>query len=277
MITLMQAASRVSASLDPGVLWALALVSALVWCLRSARHQGIDVRSMYWAGVWACLGGLWGGHIMGLFVHGWPGGPLAWLQFWDSSKSYYGGLIGGAAAVALFCRSRRVGISGYAHVGTPAVALGYAIGRLGCFLNGDDYGSLTRVPWGVTFPPGTEAYQAHLTQGWIRAGDPWTLPVHPVQLYASLTGLGIFVILTCCRGKRLDDRLWLFTTLYGASRFLLEFLRGDFHAVLGPLSLPQVLSLGLIAVGIVFGTRGRGWFAWRAGRLAAAAGTAVIS
>jgi phosphatidylglycerol:prolipoprotein diacylglycerol transferase len=229
---------------------------ALAYAVYSCRRSSLDPRSMYWAGVCACLGGLFGGHLMGLFVHGWPSGPFAVLRFWDSSKSYYGGLIGGAVALMVFCRLRRLSVLSYADASTPAVALGYAVGRVGCFLNGDDYGTLTRMPWAVTFPPGTEAYQAHLLRGWIHSGDAWTLPVHPVQLYASLTGLGLFAILTFWRGRRPGDSLWLFAALYGAARFLLEYLRGDFRAVLGPFSLPQIFSLALLGAGIAFAMRG---------------------
>jgi len=214
---------------------------------------------------------------MGLFVHGWSGDPMALLRFWDSSKSYYGGLLGGGLAAALLFRRWKLPVLAYADAGVPAVALGYAIGRIGCFLNGDDYGTLTRLRWAVVFPSGTEAYTAHLSNGWIRPGDSWSLPVHPTQLYASLLGLGLFAILGSWRAKRPGDRLWLFFLLYGASRFLLEYFRGDFHPVLGALSLPQLFSLGLIAAGIILGTRGRGWFVWRTGRLVADPGTAVIS
>src|ERR1035438_679405 len=83
------------AGLDPGVVWAIALVVALAYSIRSGRLLGLDPRSMYWTGACAYLGGLWGGHLMGLAVHGWQGGPLGLLAFWDGAKSYYGGLLGG--------------------------------------------------------------------------------------------------------------------------------------------------------------------------------------
>jgi phosphatidylglycerol:prolipoprotein diacylglycerol transferase len=236
----------------PGVIWAAALVAALLHAVHSASRLQLDRRYMYWTGVWALLGGLWGGHILSRIVEGSSGGLWVWLQFWESSKSYFGGLIGGALAGAIYLRCRKLPLRPYADATVPAVSLGYAIGRIGCFLNGDDYGSITHVPWAVVYPPGAEAYAAHVSRGWISPGAAWSLPIHPVQIYASLLGLSMFVALAKWRPKRAGDRLCLFIGLYGAGRFAMEWLRGDFRAVLGPLSLPQVFSLLFIvgALGI---------------------------
>jgi phosphatidylglycerol:prolipoprotein diacylglycerol transferase len=242
--------SRFLAALDPEFVWAAALLAALAYSVRSARRSGLDPRSMYWAAVFAILGGLWGGHLLGLFVHGWEGGPLAFFQFWKGGKSYYGGLMGGGIAGGLFFYYRKVPVLVYADAGMPAVALGYAIGRLGCFLNGDDYGTVSRVPWAVVYFSSTEVHAAQVARGWISPGAMWSLPVHPVQLYASLLGLCLFVWLTNWRPMRAGSRFCAFVISYGLARFIMEFVRGDFRAVLGPLSLPQVFSLIFILVGV---------------------------
>jgi phosphatidylglycerol:prolipoprotein diacylglycerol transferase len=132
----------------------------------------------------------------------------------------------------------------------PALALGYAIGRLGCFLNGDDYGTVSRVPWAVVYPSGTEAHADHVARGWISPGATWSLPVHPVQLYAALLGLCLFIWLANWRPMRAGSRFCAFVISYGVARFIMEWVRGDFRAVLGPLSLPQVFSLIFILVGM---------------------------
>jgi phosphatidylglycerol:prolipoprotein diacylglycerol transferase len=243
-------ASRFLADLDPEFVWAAALLAALAYSVRSARRSGLDPRNMYWAVVFAILGGLWGGHLLGLFVHGWGGGPLSLFQFWQGGKSYYGGLLGGGIAGGLFFYYRKLPVLAYADASMPALALGYAIGRLGCFLNGDDYGSVSTVPWAVVYPSGTEAHAAHVARGWISPGAIWSLPVHPVQLYASLLGLWLFVWLANCRPMRVGSRFCAFVISYGVARFIMEFVRGDFRAVLGPLSLPQVFSLVFILVGV---------------------------
>lgn len=243
------APSRFLAGLDPGLVWAAALLAALAYSVRSARRLGLDPRSMYLVGVCALAGGLWGSQLLGLIVHGWQGGPFAWLRVWEGGKSYYGGLLGGALAGAAFLRFRRLSLLSYADAVVPAVALGYAIGRLGCFLNGDDYGTLSHLPWAVRYAVGTEAHAAHAARGWIGPGEIWSLPIHPVQLYASLLGLGLFLLLATWRPQRLGNRFCRFMVLYGAARFAMEWLRGDFRAVLGPLSLPQVFSLLFVIAG----------------------------
>jgi phosphatidylglycerol:prolipoprotein diacylglycerol transferase len=236
-------APRYLTSPDPGLVWSVAVLAALAYAVRSARRSGLDPRSMYWAVTCAVLGGFFGGHLLDLFVHGWQGGPLAIFQFWSGGKSHYGGLIGGGIAGGLFFHYRKLPVLAYADAAMPALALGYSVGRLGCFLNGDDYGTLTNLPWSVVYPPGTEAYADHLVRGWIAGGAAWSLPIHPVQLYASLQGLCFFVLLANWHPKRPGMRLCTYILGYGVVRFFMEWVRGDFRAVLGPFSLPQLFSL----------------------------------
>ena len=256
--SLLSAASRYQTSLDPGLVWSVALLAALAYAVRSAGRSGLDPRGMYWAVTCAIFGGLWGGHLLGLMVHGWRGGPLALLDFWQGGKSWYGGLLGGGLAGGLFFHYKKLPVLAYADASMPAVALGYSIGRLGCFLNGDDYGTLSHMPWAVTYPPGTEAYADHLARGWITPAASSSLPIHPVQLYASLLGLCLFVLLADWRPQRIGSRSCAFLVLYGAARFCMEqWLRGDFRAVLGSFSLPQIFSLLFVVAGaaICFGMR----------------------
>lgn len=243
-------ALRLLANLDPGFVWIAALLVAFAYALRSARLDALDPRGMYWAGVCALLGGLWVSHWTGLYVYGTGGDPLVALRFWTGGKTFFGALLGGACAGALFLHVLRLPILPYADAVAPAVALGYSIGRLGCFLNGDDFGTLTRVPWSVQYPPGTEAFAAHVTRGWIASSADWSLRVHPVQLYLALVGLTLFVLLTRARRSFPGSRAMLYFIVYGAARFSLEWLRGDFVPVFGPFSLWQLSSLLLIGAGV---------------------------
>jgi phosphatidylglycerol:prolipoprotein diacylglycerol transferase len=255
------AASRMSAIIRPDVVTSVALLAALSYALRSARLSGLGVRNMYWAVVCSLLAGLWGGHLLSLLVHGWEGGPLALFQFAQGGKSLFGGLLLGGLAAGLYFHYRKLPVLPYSDAAIPAVALGYCIGRIGCFLNGDDYGTLSHVPWAVTYPAGTEAYADHSARGWISPGAALSLPIHPVQLYSSLVGFCLFVLLACWRPKRHGSRLCAFLVLYGTARFFMEHLRGDFRAVLGPLSLPQIFSLLFVLLGL--------WLKWHAADKAA--------
>jgi phosphatidylglycerol---prolipoprotein diacylglyceryl transferase len=249
--------SITSVYVKPEVLTSVALLTALAYAVRSARRSGLDPRAMYWAVTSAIVGGLFGGHLMNLFVHGWQG-PYSLLQFWQGGKSWYGGLLGGGLVGGLYFHYRKLPVLAYADAAMPAVALGYSIGRLGCFLNGDDYGTLSSLPWAVAYPPGSEAYLSHLSRGWIGPEAVASLPIHPMQLYASLFGLCLFVFLSAWRPRRDGRRLFSFLILYGVTRFFMEqWFRGDFRAVLGPFSLPQLFSLLLILTGGVLWMRER--------------------
>jgi phosphatidylglycerol---prolipoprotein diacylglyceryl transferase len=237
-------------ALDPGFVWAGAILSAMAYAVSAARRESLDTRAVYWACVLAIVFGLWGGHLLGIVYYGTDGRPWAWLRFWSGGQAQYGGLIAGAAAVLLFLKIRKISLLTYADVIAPGVALAVAIGRIGCFLNGDDFGSLSRLPWAVRFPAGTEAYADHVTRGWIAPTDALSLPVHPVQLYATLVWLGFFVVLVVYRPGRPGLRLALFACLQGVGRFVEQYFRGDFRPVLGPLSLTQLISLFFIAMGV---------------------------
>ena len=236
-------------SLDPGLVWSAALLGALVYSLRSARRSGLDPRAAYWAGVLGLFFGVWGGHLLGIYYYGTDGRPFAWFRFWSGGQAQYGGLIAGALAVIVYLKIKKLSILRYGDAMAPAVALGVAIGRIGCFLNGDDFGKLSRLPWAMRFGPGTEAYADHLQRGWISASDAWSLPVHPVQLYCSLFWLGLFALLACLPMKRTGVGFSLLLIAHGAGRFAEQLFRGDFQTFLGPLSLTQLISIVLVAVG----------------------------
>jgi phosphatidylglycerol:prolipoprotein diacylglycerol transferase len=242
-------APRIIAGIRPDVVTSVALLAALAYAARSARISGLSARAMYWAVVCSLLAGLWGGHLLSLLVHGWQGGPMAVFQFVQGGKSLFGGLLVGGLAAALFFHYRKLPVLAYADAAMPALALGYAIGRIGCFLNGDDFGTLSYLPWAVTYPAGTEAFADHVTRGWINPTAASSLPIHPVQLYLSFVGLCLFVLLVNWRPETPGSRLCTYLVVYGITRFFMELLRGDFRAVLGPFSLPQLFGLLFVFTG----------------------------
>jgi phosphatidylglycerol:prolipoprotein diacylglycerol transferase len=187
--------------------------------------------------------------LLGFYDYGLPSGPFNPLS---RGKSFLGGLFGGVLGAVAYLRIRRVSAARYGDVLVAALALGYAVGRVGCFFNGCDYGVCTPLPWGHSYPPGTEAYAAHLARGWITAESPVSLPVHPVQLYASACGFVIFAILLARKPPWPGANLCLFAISYGAYRYCIEFLRGDFHSFVLGLSLPQAVSILLVAGGVAF-------------------------
>jgi len=137
---MVQTMQQFLAALDPGYVWAAAMLGALAYTVRSARREELDLRIVYWAGVLAIVFGLWGGHLLGIVYYGTDGRPFAWLRFWSGGQAQFGGLIAGAIAVFLFLKARKISLLTYADAIVPAVALGVSLGRIGCFLNGDDLG-----------------------------------------------------------------------------------------------------------------------------------------
>ena len=129
-----------------------------------------------------------------------------------------------------------------------AVSIGYAFGRTGCFLRGDDYGKPTSLPWGMSFPQGA---------------PPTTVRVHPTQLYEIGATLVIFCILywlVSPRMKREGSLMFAYAILAGVERFLVEFIRTNKPVALG-LTQQQWIAIAMFFVGIAgvwwFETHGR--------------------
>jgi len=192
-------------------------------------------------GVDAALAGVLGGLIGAKLV--WAiefrgDGPFLSLILSRGGLSWFGGLFGGVGAGLWFLHRQRIPILAALAAAAPALAAGHAIGRIGCFLVGDDYGRPTDLPWGVAFPRGL---------------PPTTIPVHPTQLYEA-AGLAVIVWLLI-RWRRADAAdavvFGRYLLLAGALRFLIEFIRVN-APVVGPLTLAQLFSATIMITGLWF-------------------------
>jgi phosphatidylglycerol:prolipoprotein diacylglycerol transferase len=160
-----------------------------------------------------------------LFGNLFSGSGLVWL----------GGLVGGALGVIIWAWRR--GFLGIAllDVCAPALAAGYAIGRVGCQLSGDgDYGTHSDLPWAMSYPHGTV---------------PTTDTVHPTPVYETLAMGAVALLLWNLRDRFRPGLLFaLYLVLAGLERLLVEFIRRNDDAALG-LTLPQLISVGMILAG----------------------------
>jgi phosphatidylglycerol:prolipoprotein diacylglycerol transferase len=172
---------------------------------------------------------------------------------------WYGGFVGGAAGVLLNGWRLKVPARWTFHLCAPALAAAYALGRIGCFIVNDDYGHPTTLPWGVKFPQGLPPSTAeNLQHQFGIAVPPGTDPaevlaVHPTQLYEVVLMLIAFAVLWRLR-VRPRPVGWLFGIYLiwaGLERFLIEFVRAKDDRFFGPLTLAQVVSLGLVLLGIL--------------------------
>lgn len=161
--------------------------------------------------------------------------PVIDLLFSRGGLSWFGGLLGGVGTGLWMLRRKRIPIIPALAAATPGLAVGHAIGRIGCFLVGDDYGRPSDLPWAVAFPEGL---------------PPTLVPVHPTQLYEALALSVVAWALIRWRRRGVDDPTVLgrYFVLAGSVRFLIELVRVNLP-ILGPLTLAQLISAGLIAAG----------------------------
>lgn len=224
------------------------------WAIQlDLRRRGLDEEYAADIVIAAVVGGLVGAKIWYVALTG----QLSAL-FSRGGLVWYGGFLGGTAGVLLNGWRKRVPTRFTVEVTASALALGYALGRVGCFLVNDDYGIPTALPWGVRFPRGMPPTTvSELT----RAGavfphgtDPLqVVAVHPTQLYETALMLLAFWWLWRHREHR-HATGWLFAcylVMAGIERFSIEFIRAKDDRLLGPFTLAQAASVGLVVVGLV--------------------------
>ncbi|MEA2461989.1 MAG: phosphatidylglycerol---prolipoprotein diacylglyceryl transferase [Actinomycetota bacterium] len=167
--------------------------------------------------------------------------------FSGSGLVWLGGLLGGAAGVVIWAWRRGFLGVGLLDLCAVPLAVGYAVGRIGCQLSGDgDYGVKSDLPWAMSYPDGTV---------------PTTDRVHPTPIYETLAMLGVAAALWRLRDRARPGMLFaLYLVLAGVERLLVEFIRRNDDVALG-LTLPQLISVGMILVGAGWVARER-----RAGR-----------
>jgi len=178
---------------------------------------------------------------------------------------WYGGFLGGVAAV--LANGWRLGVPTRwtLQLTAPALAASYAIGRVGCFLVGDDYGGPTSLPWAVSFPEGLPpstagnlaAFGVAIPQG----VDPSTLlAVHPTQLYETTLMFLAFLVLWQWRKRDWGTGalLGVYLMMAGVERFFIEILRAKDDRFFGGFTAAQITSIVLVVVGVTVFTRLRG-------------------
>ena len=220
-----------------GVLVAVAALVGLWLFDRERRWSGLPDKTVD-AAIAGLVGGIAGAKIVWAVEHVGRQGPLLDLLLSRGGLSWFGGFAGGVAAGLGLLKRHHIPIVPVLAAATPALALAHAIGRIGCFLVGDDYGVPSDFPWALAFPEGL---------------PPTTTPVHPTQLYEMLALLPLAWLLVRWRRQHRSDTFVLgsYLVIAGAVRFVIEFFRMR-ESLLGPLAVAHVLSLMAIAIGLVF-------------------------
>lgn len=214
-----------------GVSKALAVLVAGWLVSRELARRGRQPALAYPLTLAGAVAGFAGAKLYYLAEHGFSLHNLGGTGF-----TWYGGLIGGAAAVLLVARRNDLGTSLIAGIVSAPLAIAYGIGRLGCLLAGDGtYGKPSDLPWAMSFPHGTV---------------PTTQRVHPTPLYEAIMAFALGAVLWRLRARLSPAAQFAtFAIVMGIARFLVEFVRINKIVVAG-LSQPQLWSLALIGFGM---------------------------
>lgn len=174
------------------------------------------------------------------------------FKIWEGGIVFYGSLIGGALALVIFWAVKRFPFLPMADAIAPALCIGLAIGRFGCFLNGCCYGDRCDLPWSVSFPPGSAPFKDQVAKGLLAPTALGSLPLHPTQLYSTIDGMVLlFVVLAFWPHRKADGQaMALYFMLYAVTRFLVELLRNDESAQIMGMTISQLISVGVMAFGI---------------------------
>jgi phosphatidylglycerol:prolipoprotein diacylglycerol transferase len=239
-----------------GVFMALAALSA-AWVvgaeLKRRQYNPELASTIVFA---AAIGGLIGARLL-FIVEEWQSflvSPWRYI-FTGAGFTWYGGFLGGVAAVSWVVRKNKISWLVGADIAAPALALAYGVGRIGCHVAGDgDWGAVTNVPWGVAY--------TNAIVGWAdpNTGVPYPagVRVHPTPIYEFLQGVLVFAILWSLRKKGYapGTMAWIYLILAGLSRFSVEFWRINPSLAFG-LSEAQWFSLLFIGLGVVLLTARR--------------------
>ncbi|NRA07412.1 MAG: prolipoprotein diacylglyceryl transferase [Myxococcales bacterium] len=218
-----------------GLMMALAfLTGGWITSIRM-REEGLDPEQAWSLLVYVMLGGVVGSKLyFAVDVHLRTGIPFTDLLFAREGITWYGGLILATLVGAFWCRRNGLSIKQVMDCTAVAGAVGQSIGRVGCFLVGDDYGRVTDLPWAVTFP---------------RGAPPTFDPVHPTQIYEILWLLPVAGFLWL-RRQRSPFLFGEYIALNGFGRIFVETLRVNPVVALG-FTEPQLVGMGLIVLGVV--------------------------
>ncbi|MBM4348471.1 MAG: prolipoprotein diacylglyceryl transferase [Deltaproteobacteria bacterium] len=199
----------------------------------------VEVENLYFYLIIGLMAGARLGYVLFYDLKMYLSDPLGIFAIWRGGMSFHGGLIGVLLVGILFSWRNKKSFWKITDLIIVTAPIGLGLGRIGNFINGELYGRMTNLPWGMIFP----------------RGGPH--PRHPSQLYESgLEGGVLFLILWLLKDKKLPTGglLALFLSLYGLFRFFVEFFREpDAHIgfIIGPFTLGQVFSFIMIAGGTI--------------------------
>ena len=198
--------------------WGLLLMAGFLLAVWRTANNGwrynISRDDIWEISILGLLGGVIGGRLafVGLNAGYFWAHPAQILALWEGGMTFYGGMGGGLLAGVLACRAKKVVVGNMGDLAALAFPIGYALGRVGCLLNGCCYGGACDLPWAVRY---------HEPNGTL------SIPSHPVPIYSAIISVGIYCLLLPIEKNRTfkGQVLWAYITMYAVYRFFIEFFR----------------------------------------------------
>lgn len=228
-----------------GFMIASAFLLGLWLALRQAAREGLPKEKITDIGFYALFSGIIGSRIFFIATN-WPhfsSHPIDMIKIWEGGLVFYGGVIFALPTVLWYAKKHGLSLWRAIDVWAPSIAIGHALGRLGCFSAGCCYGKPTDLPWAVTF------------------SNPESLailgvPLHPTQLYEAAAELMNFVFLLVIRKRKTfhGQVFWMYVLNYSIIRALIEIFRGDITRgfVMPGISTSQGISMIMFATALAF-------------------------
>ena len=237
-----------------GLMLTVSVLVGRLLAIRLAERAGIDAKLADRCATWTLVGAIVGARLLFVvtnldqFDH-----LLDIFAWWKGGVVAYGGFLGGLVAAIVFCR-----IHGFLCWRGPTacapLCVGLAITRVGCFLGGCDFGREWNGPWAVRFPAGSPAFLQQTHLGLLPPGAVASLPVHPTQLYESLAGVVLLVLVVAVhrRQRVAGHALAAFALGYAVLRYLIEIVRADpGRGAVGPWSTSQFIAVATFVAAAV--------------------------
>ena len=241
-----------------GILMGLAFVAGFWTAGRRGLRDGLHPEAILDLGTFLIIGAIIGArltYVVSYWERDYACKPL-WtiLNLRDGGLVYYGGFIGATLSGLIVARFKKLPLWKMADVLTPSVALGSAIGRIGCLMTGCCFGRVCDLPWAIRFPNQSPAWQTQEAAHLIGPLEG-TLPVHPTEIYDSLLNFTLYLGLAWLyRHKKFDGQVFaLYLMVYAITRSISDAFRGDYppeniHSGLTPAHL---VSIGIFVAGAV--------------------------
>ena len=232
---------------------AIAFLTCTLLVVRDLQRHDPPIDASPQGGLWVFLGALFGAKAYWILQYSEPKYLWHTLYIWEGGLVFYGGLMGGVVAILAYLKFNKLPIWPAADICAPYLALGEAITRIGCFLNGCCWGGITSLPWAVTFPRHSHVFDQQLADHQLAASASAAAPVHPTQLYMTLGLLGAMIIMKRYLKRPHADGMivLLYCMSYGVLRFTVEALRADSARSFLGMTISQAISLAMALAGTV--------------------------